>query len=159
MSSHITQHGHGLKDLLKAVKKVSVTVGVHEADGSAAKEGGSAGDTVADAATNAELGIGQPPRRFITGWFDEQEQQLKSDLEKIAAAAVKQRRPVEQAMQRFGAYCVGQVQQRMADGIPPELSPARKAEKIALSGSAKDVPLIFTGQLRSSVRSVVEVGK
>lgn len=157
MSSHVSVKGTGAKSLLKALQNVSITVGIHEAEG--AEQGGGEGVTVAEEATNAEIGIGQPPRAPLTGWFDENEQALRQDLEKIARAAVRQGRPIEQAAQRFGAMCVGQIQQRIADGIPPELSDRRKKEKQELSGVAKDTPLIFTGALRSAFRSKVEVLK
>jgi hypothetical protein len=142
--------------MLAALQKASLTVGVHEAEGSA--ENALEGGTVIDKANGAEFGIGQPPRQPIGGWFDSNEPQLAEDLKKIATAAVKQHRPVEQALARFGVHCVGQIQQRIADGIDPPLSPARLAEKEALTGSPKETPLILTGQFRSSIRSKVERG-
>jgi hypothetical protein len=180
LSSSISQKGPGVSGLLTALKGASVTVGIHAAEGAAtAKEPpergvrrkdraffaeaqkrivASRGEkevTVIDKAEGAEFGIGQPPRPFLTGWFDANETELRVALEKIVTAGVQKHQPVEQALRRFGAFCVGQIQQGIADGIPPELSEARKAEKAA-RGLPKDTPLIFTGQLRSSIRSVVE---
>lgn len=157
LSSHITQTGKGTKGLLKALQNVSVTVGIHEAEGRQSKEGSDKDESLAEVATKHEFGLGTPRRSTIADWFDSREPELREDLQRIAKAAVASHMPVAQAAQRFGALCVGQIQQRIADGIPPELSARRKAEKEALSGSPKDTPLIFTGQFRSSFRSVVEV--
>jgi hypothetical protein len=185
LSSSITQTGKGTKDLLKALQNVSVTVGIHEAEGGQQKkdfehaigpvqqrpEGSEPTkgkrkqvkwktfkDDTVDLITVAaahEFGIGTVRRSFIADWFDGNEPEIRVALQKIATAGVKRGMPLDQAMKRFGAWCVGQIQQRIADGIAPELSERRKAEKAELSGKAKDTPLILTGQLRSSIRSNV----
>jgi hypothetical protein len=148
--------------LLKALaKSTSVTVGIHAEEGAAAKKepgSKSATDTVADAAAGAEFGIGQPARSFVGGWVDEQEGGLTDELRKVCEPVAAGKRPLDQALARFGLWAVGQCQKRIAAGIEPELSESRKAEKARLTGSPKDTPLIFTGQLRSSIRSKVSTG-
>lgn len=54
-------------------------------------------------------------------------------------------------LELFGMYVVGLVQQRIADGIPPENAPSTKARK----KSSK--PLIDTGQLRQSITHKAEL--
>lgn len=154
--------GKTIEALLKALdKSTSVTVGIHAEEGAEGKKepgSGKSTDTVADAAAGAEFGIGQPPRSFIGGWVDEQEGQLTDELRKVCEPVAQGKRPLEQALARFGLWAVGQCQKRIAEGIEPELSERRKREKERLTGSSKDTPLIFTGQLRSSIRSKVSTG-
>jgi hypothetical protein len=157
LSSSIRDTGRGKSP--KPFRGV-VTAGMHEGEGSAAKDQLDAKEpatTLAEVLTRHELGIGTPRRSVVVDWFDANEEKLRTDLRKISAAALKRGASVEQGLQRFGAMCVGQMQQRIKDGIEPELSDRRKVEKEKLTGSAKDTPLILTGQLRSSIRSMVEV--
>lgn len=156
MSSSISDKDNGSKDLLKALKGAAITVGIHEQEGSAKKEGTEGDLTLAEVASMHEFGIGTPQRSFIGGFVDEDETRLIDALRKIAQVAEQKHQSVEQALSRFGLWVVGRIQQRIADGIPPELSARRLAEKEALSGVAKETPLIFTGQLRSSIRSQVD---
>jgi hypothetical protein len=158
MSSRVSQKGPGLKAMRKALRGSAVTVGLHEQEGSAAKTESDRGESLVEVMTKHELGIGVPNRSFLGAWFDGNEPNLKIALDRIAKAAVENHRPVEQALARFGVWAVGSIQQRVADGIAPELSERRKAEKAKanLAGNAKDTPLIFTGQFRSSLTSKVE---
>ena len=144
---------------MRAMKGCAVTVGIHETAGSLSKEAPgkseSSGLDLIDVATAHELGIGTPRRSFIGDFVDVNEAKLKSDMLKVAEAAVRNKTPPEQALARFGLYCAGQIKQRIADGIEPELTAERKREKERLTGSPKDTPLILTGQLRSSIDSQV----
>ena len=161
MSAKVTQKGPGIKKLKAALRGAAVTVGIHEEQGSVPKtgdDGKSSGLSLVEVATSHELGIGVPNRSFIGAWFDGNEPKLKTVVDRIAAAAAKNHRPVAQALARFGLWAAGNIQQRIADGISPELSDRRKAEKAKanLAGNAKDTPLIFWGQLRSSIMSKIE---
>lgn len=131
-----------LKRVLKAAEQVTVTVGIHEAEGDADHEGA----TVADVGSFHEFGLGVPQRSFIRDWADENEGENKERIRKIGEAIVTGKiDSPEQGLERFGLFAVGSIQQRMATGIEPELSPATIASK----GSS--VPLIDTGVLRSSI--------
>ena len=163
--ARVKETGPGTAELKKALQGASITVGIHEEEGSAAKQVAetekSTGESLVEVMTRHELGIGVPNRSFLGAWFDGNEPQLQEAIDKIAEAAVQHHRPIEQALARFGLWAVGQIQQRVADGIDPELSDRRKAEKAAanLAGNAKDTPLIFTGQFRASLRSKPETKK
>lgn len=92
-------------------------------------DGKSSGLSLVEVATAHEFGIGVPNRSFVGAWFDGNEPKLKTVVDRIAAAAAKNHRPVAQALARFGLWAAGNIQQRIADGISPELSDRRKAEE------------------------------
>jgi hypothetical protein len=54
------------------------------------------------------------------------------------------------ALEAFGGYVVGLMQQRIADRIPPKNAPYTIAKK------GSDVPLIDKGQLRGSITYIIE---
>ncbi len=152
--------------LAKLQEKYTVTVGVHEPEGGAAKEvpdgAEPTGERLIDVAEQHEFGIGVPQRSFVRGCVDEQETEMRSKLSgALKTALAPGGRGAEQQMARFGLYVVGQMQERISQGIPPELSPATKKykESLNVAGNAKNTPLILTGQLRSSIRSKVEKEK
>lgn len=122
-------------------------------------EAEASGQTLIEVAEDHEFGLTVPERSFIRAPVDATEDELKSKLAASLKTALKPGgRGAEQQMARFGLYVVGQLQQNIADGIPPELSPRTLAYKrsLNLAGNAKETPLILTGQLRSSIRSKVE---
>lgn len=151
--ARITSDDRGFRALLRRITsqgQPEVTVGVHESDG--AKDHGD-DVTVIDVASFHEFGTQDiPPRSFIRGWADENEQANAERLRKIAQAIVKgQLQSTEQGLERFGNFAVGDIQKRIRDRIPPPLA----EETIERKGSS--VPLIDTGQLRSSI--TYRVGK
>lgn len=86
-----------------------------------------------------------PERSFIRGWWDENEPQLRADLTKLMQSVVAGKRTKEQILELMGTRCVGQIQQRIADGIAPENADSTVERK----GSS--TPLIASGQLRAGV--------
>lgn len=107
-----------------------------------------------DLASWHEFGIGVPRRSFIGDWFDLNEQAAHKTLRKICGAHVMGKEDLSTSLRRFAAWGVGEVQQRIADRIAPPLAPSTIRQK-----KGKDVPLINTGQLRSSIRGRVRVEK
>lgn len=119
-------------------------------DGSGDTETGelSGGDklTVADIAEIHEFGLGSVPRRsFLADWAEQSQVLVLQVVTKAAKAVVKETLSVDEAVEQIGAWAVGSIQTRMANGIPPALKPATIKRK----GSS--VTLIDTGQLRSSI--------
>lgn len=155
--------------LLASLKGASVTVGIHEKEGSAAKReavGNSkkakavvGSETLAEVATKHELGIGVPQRSFLGAWVDENEPKVKEQLKRVALEAARRGRPVGFGLMRLGAWSAGQIKRRIIAGIAPELSERRKREKAALGATRKDTPLIFTAQLLSSIMAREEEKK
>lgn len=128
-----------------------LTVGVHGEEGGAATQDGKT--TVGDVATANEFGLGVPERSFIRAWADENADRHQADLRKIGEAIVKGTIPsADVGLEQLGLRFVGEVQARIASGIPPENAPATVARK----GSS--TPLINFGQLRSSIRHKVGPG-
>lgn len=139
----------GFKKLVKSAKdtgKRIVTVGVH-ADAGQSADGKA---SIQEIATIHEFGLGVPQRSFIGAWADENEAKNQARIKKLALAVKNGKITEEQALDQFGLLAVGEIQQRIADGIPPENAPSTVARK----GSS--TPLIDTGSLRSSIRHKVE---
>jgi hypothetical protein len=142
----------GYKDLVKRVfeaRRAKLEAGILEADGARAD-----GDlTVLEVATYNEFGTENVPERsFLRAWFDANEPAISEILRKQLGLVVAGKLTSEQALARVGAWCVGQIQQRIADGIDPANAPAT----IAAKGSS--TPLIDTGTLRSSISYRVDEG-
>jgi hypothetical protein len=123
----------------------TVTVGVHEAEGSAAH--GDDEVTTLDVAAFAEFGTTtQPPRSFIRGWADENEATNRERLRKIGEAIVKGKLPsTTVGLDRFGVLAVADIQKRIVAGIEPENAPSTIERK----GSS--TPLIDKGQLKTAI--------
>lgn len=93
-----------------------------------------------------------PERSFLRAWFDEQEPQLRKDLLVLCKSVIAGKRTAKDILDIMGLRMVGQIQQRMADGIPPPNADSTIAKK----GSS--TPLIDHGILRSSVSYKIEEG-
>jgi hypothetical protein len=151
--------------LKKLGEKYKVAVGLHAEEGAARKKNlvkkdGEVSEveesqTLVDVGSQHEFGLGAPRRSFVGDWFDQSQTQAEKLLRRAARMSIANNADEKQALLKMAAWAVGAMQQRIADGIQPELSPERKAEKKALTGQAKDTALILTGQLRSSLRGRV----
>lgn len=119
--------------------KGSITVGVHAQEGNASYPGGT---TVLDVAIWNEFGTDRiPARSFIRAWYSEQGDEVKALMVKLAHTS----KNADQMWEKLGLYCVGQIQKRIADGVPPPNADSTVRQK----GSS--TPLIDTGQLRTSI--------
>lgn len=130
-----------------AIGAPKVAVGVFETDGSKVYVDGL---TVLDVATFHEFGLGVPERSFLRGWFDENIERAKEAIRRLMVSVVEGKRTKEQALELFGQWLQGEIQKRIAEGIPPPLAQSTIDKK----GSSTS--LVDTGQLRSSVTYKVE---
>lgn len=103
-----------------------------------------------DVALEHEFGVNTPERSFLRAWFDENELTCRKNME-IAAKRAAQSGLVSTELLRMGAWAAGSIKRRIIAGIAPALSARRKSEKAKSGGRHKDTPLIFTGQLLSSI--------
>jgi len=153
MPARMTIKDNGYKKLMEdTVKKLTpayVKVGVFGEKGSASR----GNITNADIGANAELGIGQPQRPWLSGYVDETESEKRRQLGIIAKRALEGKSEILKDLDVFGAVIVGEIQERISAGIPPENSERTKARK----GSS--TPLIDTGQFRSSITHEVVKGR
>lgn len=93
-----------------------------------------------------EFGLGNVPERsFIRTTIDGKARQIHAMARRAAHGVLDRRATLKQGLELLGAFVKGEIQKRMARGIPPPLKPATIARK----GSSK--PLIDTGQLRASI--------
>ena len=136
----------GYKKLLKQLENVAsrmVQVGIFEAEGG---EEVSEGMTVGAVAEIHEFGLGTSPERsWLRAWVDESQADIKTTMTKLFEAVVQGKRTKEEALELFGMWAVGKIQERISAGIGPELKPATVQRK----GST--VALINTGQFRASI--------
>jgi hypothetical protein len=145
----------GWKDLMRrlATTNTEITVGVHSQDGDVPKKLAEGEDdeglTLLEVAAAHEFGIGVPRRSFIADWQDENRERHKQQVAVMAKSIAAGKMTAKVAAERLGNLWVGEVQKRIAAGIKPELSEQRKKEK------KSSVPLIDTGQLRSSIAYAV----
>ena len=142
----------GADGLVKAAREAmgdwSVRVGIMGSEAGAAHEE-AVGMTVAEVAEKHEFGIGVPRRSWLLDYVDATEEMARRRLRSVLEAVTQRKAPLAPGLEQFGQITVGEIQQRIADRIDPPLSEAT----IAAKGS--DVPLINTGQLRSSITYVV----
>lgn len=149
--SKIRDVDHGYKDLVARVygiEKPVIKVGIFEA---AAAETYSDAVSVLEVAIWNEFGTDRiPERSFIRAWFDENEANCRAAVRKMLEAVLTGKYTKEQALELLAQRFVGEIQRRIAGGIGPANAPSTVAAK----GSS--VPLIDTGQLRSSIAYKVE---
>jgi hypothetical protein len=163
----ITSKDHGYAALMDRVFKFghpSIAVGILEKDGAQPKTAGEgeeaeAGLDVITVAGWMEFGVEVlhadgtveeiPARSFIRAWFDQAEPERRRELVILCQGVVKGTRTKEQILELLGQKCVGEIQLRIARGIPP----ANKPSTVERKGSS--TPLINTGQLRQSVSYAV----
>lgn len=147
--AHVKDTDKGYKDLVKRVfgiQKPRISVGVFSEE---AEHGGPL--SVLDVAIINEFGLGNVPERsFLRAWFDENESRAYQMCQVMLTTVVQGKRTKEQALQLLAMKFVGEIQQRISQGIPP----ANAQSTIDKKGSS--TPLIDTGQLRSSISFKIE---
>lgn len=147
-------------------KGASVKVGILDNKGGSAQASDST-ITVSELAAIHEFGLGRVPERsFIRSYFDLASQELIGMASKLMAQAIanvaKTGVPMSEATQhailsKLGMYASGKIKERIGKGeIEPELDPKTIAKKTR-NGKAGNIPLIDTGQLRSSITYEVEI--
>ena len=145
----------GFKALQKRLKDVQsgkgwqITVGVHD-DAGIHKDSSM---SVADIAMIHEFGAPAaniPARSFLGAWFDQHGVELFKKTAPDLVAYIAGKMPKLQVLARVGSRAVAGIQARMARGIAPPL----KQATIDRKGSS--VPLIDTGQLRTSITWTVK---
>jgi hypothetical protein len=145
----VTDKDNGYEALVariaEARERATVTIGVHQAEGSAPE--GEGGATVLDVALFAEFGTTtEPARPFVSGWADENEEANKERLRLIGKRVVSGRiKSTEIGLSLFGLLGVAEVQRRIQGGIAPENADS------TIEAKGSSTPLIDTGQLLTSV--------
>lgn len=163
MAAVVTDRDKGYKDLVARVFSVAerrqvVEVGILEGKG-AEPHGEDAATTIIEVAIWNEFGtsrtvtkkdgtqvvVSTPSRSFIRAWFDEEESAIREQLVRLMQDVLRGRRKKEQILEQLAQWCVGRIQQRIAEGTPPPNAPSTVKRK----GSS--TPLIDKGILRSSI--------
>jgi hypothetical protein len=125
-------------------------VGVIGPKASAQHAGGTL--TVAEVAEIHEIGAGVPRRSWLVDWFEENRKEIERVMRALSRKALLGTITPKIATAQLGVWAVGEIQQRIANRIPPPLAESTIKRK----GSS--VPLIDKGQLRQSITSRVVKG-
>jgi len=154
--SVLKDRDRGYKALLKKAFGADwkIQVGILAAEGACPKEepdGKESKLTVLDVGYFHEFGLGVPERSFLRGWLDEKQGDVKKAMTRMAESVLAGNREPEPALNVLGQAFVGGIQKRITEHIPPSLAD----ETVKRKGS--DVPLISTGQLRSSLSYSVTI--
>lgn len=159
MSRAVTDRDLGYRALMRRLgelRDISVSVGVRggQLAGGAVLVDGDDEDDIVEIAAVHEFGSRDgriPERSFLRSTADENvrkyERLLERATERVVAGAVP-----EFAFGLVGAVAVGDVQRKIAAGVPPPNAPSTMQRK----GSS--TPLVDTGRLRQSIDYLVEVG-
>ena len=142
----------GYSVLLKRVLELAkprISVGVHAAEGGAAKTNGT---TVLDVAMRAEFGLGQPMRSWLRAWYDEHYRVGYDEIRKVLQTVISGKRALTPSLEMLGQRFVGLIQQRISQRIPPPNAPA------TVKAKGSSTPLVDSGQFRSSITYRVKSG-
>lgn len=102
-----------------------------------------------------EFGLGHNPiRSWLRGYVDAYRSQIAEKVRRAARAVLLGQMNQEQAMDLLGFSIVGGIRKRIAQGIAPQVTAATQARK----GPTKTIPLINSGQFRSSISHKVMTG-
>jgi hypothetical protein len=148
MAAHVESKDHGADALVKALRSVKgaeLRVGILDKG-----DDDHAGLTVAELAAIHEFGLGVPERSFIRGWYDENIDQIRELIKKQLARVARGEVSEVNAWKQLGALFVAQIQKRIVERIPPPLAES------TIKAKGSDVPLVDTGQLKSSITFKVE---
>ena len=143
----------GLHTLVERLKDLqdgdgwTIQVGVLDAEGEAkiGHDGNEEPVSLADVAAFHEYGLGVPQRSFIGAYFDEHDREIHVRAHKSVEAYLKGTIDKERCLAQVGSFCVGGIQVRISQGIEPWLLPS------TIKAKGSSVPLVDTGQLRSSI--------
>lgn len=145
MSNGVRDLDLGWKRLKRMVRKEAyVEIGFLGVKGSARHK--SSRQSVAQIASYHEWGtVHIPKRSMLDDWVVQRRDKILEAGQKVAVQVVDGRSTLSQGLGKLGAFAQGDVQARIARGIPPALDEATIRRK----GSSK--PLIDTGQMRASI--------
>lgn len=132
------------RELRKSLRKPHTVVGIFGTNASANHANTSLSNV--QVAAVHEFGLNEiPERSFIRGTVDARQRNIAKMQRQVALAVLDRRMTTRQALDALGLYVKGQIQDRIARGIPPPNAPSTIRRK----GSS--TPLIHTGQLRGSI--------
>ena len=146
IASSVRVIDRGLNALLSRLRqaKRNNPVAVVGVFGEKASEDHEGGKTVGEIAAIHEFGIGVPRRSWLRDYVTIKKDKNRQRMKQIAKMLVISRNSLSNMLEQFGLTVVGEIQERIASGIDPELKYRR------------GTPLILTGQFRSSISHKVE---
>lgn len=155
--TRVTDTDRGAKALMQRLRALAsssrrVRVGILSDSPKKAREGAAGKLSLVEVAALHEFGAPEaniPQRSFIRATMDERKADIERLLVVVATRVAKGELTEEQGLQQVGAKVAGWIKARIAQGIAPPLAESTVAAK----GSS--MPLVDTGQLRSSITHAV----
>jgi hypothetical protein len=138
----------GWRAALKALAQAAGKPDAHVVVGWPASSGQHrrSGMSVAQIAAVHEFGTARVPQRsMLAATYDQNEAKYADAARKVATGVLLGRTDLRRGLDLIGVMIKGDVQRRIAAGVPPPLSPVTIARK----GSS--TPLIDTGQMRAAL--------
>ena len=141
--------GRVMEQVKKSARSPHVAVGIMGAKATEARTDDVATD--GEPLTNAglgfthEFGLGVPERSFVRETVDVKLKEITKTAAGLQRAVLRGALDTKGALEFLGLFVKGEIQKRIADGIPP----ANTEETIRRKGSS--TPLEDTGQLRGSI--------
>jgi hypothetical protein len=103
-----------------------------------------------------EFGLGHNPvRSWLRGYVDANAPGIQEKMRRVAKQVALGKMTQKEALELVGLSVKGGIQKRIAEGIQPQVTAATQKRK----GPSKTIPLINSGQFRSSINYKVEAGK
>ena len=148
--SRVTENGKGIRALQREMRALTrefrLTIGIHSKDSKPYQKGSDEPATTAQVGSFHEFGTEKiPARPWLTPVFADNRQRYINGIRCQLRLLLDQAITPAQAVGRVGEVIVGDIKERIANGIEPALD----EKTIKRKGSSK--PLIDTGQLRQSI--------
>ena len=140
-----------------AAKKHSVKVGIiaGKEDTKRKDKGGINNAMLAQIHEFGAPSVGIPERSFMRGTARVKQAEILKEQALLMKSFMKGKITLEKALDILGLSIAAKIKLFMREGIAPELTEARKKQKVR-GGKAGDTPLIDTGQLINSISHEVE---
>lgn len=157
-----------IEDFIKDVddigffKTSSVSFGIQEKEGKSTKitPSGSSEISLVEVAEKQEFNIPNGNgRSFIRSTFDEKIDSYLKDMSKLSYKIIssKSKNDLKDGLKEIGDKAVKDIVNKIDKGIPPALSQKTIENKTRERGISITKPLVWTGQLKNSLKSKVKV--
>lgn len=112
------------------------------------------GVTIGEIGEFHEFGLGNNPvRSWLRGYVDPNKSKILEISRRLHEAVIEGKITEQQALETFGLAIKAGIQKRIASGIKPQVTEATQKRK----GPSKTIPLINSGQFRSSINYKVTI--
>lgn len=147
-----------LEERGKHAKPATITVGIHDAEGSQPKldyQGRATGSSLALVATAHEFGLGVPERSWLRTWFDQNRARLAKEM---TTSFREHHEGNEGALEEQGDHWAEELREwiEQDDAGMQSLTAATIREKERAGLASPSTPLVATHQLVAAIKPMLE---